>query len=148
MCSQPFSDVPDDLVDFPLYDFCDRRSSAYVPEFGSMVSEEICLEEKTGSYASALCYGGTPNRSEICALWDSVSDMDSYLDIDKEDFCDSTDDAGNTVLSIIGTVCSEWQEVCSSGSIPIFETMCTSLDSVPDALADFDIPYVCCDVST
>lgn len=138
--------MPSSWVD-PLYAFCSRRASNYVPEYEKMVSDDICKEENTGNYASALCYGGSPFKSEICALWDSVTDLEKYMDVDKEELCDSYDEAGNVIPSTVTTVCTAWGDVCTGG-IPDYETMCSSLDSVPDSLTDLDIPYFCCEVSS
>ena len=65
MCAADYSTVPTDV---DIWGICWSMSSAFVPEYEELVSDDICNADS--SQVQYLCVEGKPHKGELCALWD------------------------------------------------------------------------------
>ena len=159
MCTADYESIPWDALsyikDFDLYDICYMMSSEYVSAYPSFVYEEICDAFSSDSTTTTSTSGttttvsvcddnGLPTKDGICAL--NEDEVMDYV-ADYETICGSYDEEGNYEESPIVKVCADWSDVCTNG-LPDLEYMCHSLEQQPASLAEFDIDWFCCDISS
>lgn len=125
-------------------EICYHQSSMYEPEYVAIIDRAICAHEST--LQQSICVAYEPVKAEICALWDQLDYVTDYVNMSKDELCGYTEEDGS-VSDDMGTVCTDWPDVCSSYGVVDLEAMCHNLDSQPESLIDMELEWFCCDVS-